>query len=520
MRLFKNTAENVGAKRTGRALKIGSAIVAAMAVLAAATVTTAALQRDDSVTAVAIFKSASPLVPGNEVQEHGVSVGVIKDITLVRNTAHVVMQLNPEALPLHHDASAQIRPVSLLGERYIELNPGSASSPAMTAARPVIPLERTSAAVDLDQVLNALNQPTSTALAALVTTLGEGGAGRGKDAAAAIKALQPAMTDTGKLADVLNQQNGLLAHMVQTAQKSTSAVTAEKGRKLDRLLSSAQQTLATTARNREALNSTLQQLPTTLASAKKTLAELGGVADTTTPTLRSLRPTTGKLNDISYELQNFSNAADPALASLPPVLNRLNTMLDEARPVAKELRPAVSGLKKDVNTARPLADTLINHKLGKPSALEDLMDGVADWAMTTNGYDGISHYFRGILVGTSGSLFTGANGMLPGRGNLLPANTDPDEPGKSAQLPVPKLPILNNGRLPVIPGIVPHPQNPIAQDPGTLPQLPLPFAPSPPPDQPQRASAGKPQSVNPYNATGLTEQQESSLLDQLLGGGH
>lgn len=512
MRLLNRKREKSGTGRVKRPLWIGSALLASVAVVAAAAVTTAASRSEDHTTAVAVFKSASPLLPGNDVQVHGVKVGTIEDIRLVRNTAHVVMRLDPGVLPLHEDAGAQIRPVSLLGERYIELNTGTPSAPAMDEEQPTIPLSRTGAAVDLDQVLNSLNDPTSTALASLVTTLGEGGRGRGKDAAAALKALQPAMTETGKLADVLNQQNGLLAHMVQAAENSTSAATADNGKKLDHLLGSAERTLATTARNREALNATLEQLPATLASAKRTLAELGGVADSTTPALRSLRPATRNLNEISGELRNFSDAADPALASLPPVLERLNTMLDEARPVVGDLKPAASGLNKAAGHARPVTDALINHKPGTPSALENLMDGVGDWAMTTNGYDGISHYFRGILVGTTGSLFTGVNGQIPGKGNLLPANSDPDEPGKQPQLPVPDLPLLKHGKLPLLPNLVPHPQNPIGKDPGTMPGLPLPLAP-PPKQQPGTRSA------DPDNATGLTPQQESSMLDQLLGGG-
>jgi phospholipid/cholesterol/gamma-HCH transport system substrate-binding protein len=106
--------------------------------------------------------------------------------------------------------------------------------------------------------------------------------------------------------------------------------------------------------------------------------------------------------------------------------------------------------------------------------LENLMNGLANWAMATSGYDGVSHYFRAAAVVTPET----ARQMLAG---LAPPDLVPGQ--------VPTLPSE------VLPG-------PTTAAPDLLPDV----MPTPP--------AG-----DPGNATGLSEQQEKSLVGQLLGGG-
>jgi phospholipid/cholesterol/gamma-HCH transport system substrate-binding protein len=190
--------------------------------------------------------------------------------------------------------------------------------------------------------------------------------------------------------------------------------------------------------------------------------------------LESVRPVTDGLVQISGELNQFSDAADPALTSMPPLLKQLDAMLDEARPVVDALRPAASDLHSVAGSVRPIAERLLVHEPGTPSSLENLMNGLANWAMATSGYDGVSHYFRAAAVVTPET----ARQMLAGFGppGLVPGQT-PTLPGQV--LPGPTTGVPN-----VLPNVVPGPP------------------------------AG-----NPGNATGLSQQQEQNLVGQLLGGG-
>ncbi|HEX4250432.1 MAG TPA: MlaD family protein [Pseudonocardia sp.] len=441
-------------------------------------------------TVTAMFADSSPLVPGNKVQLDGIAIGTITSISLLNGLAQVQMEVDPSVLPLHTDATAQIQPVSLLGERFVALRPGTPSAPLMGSPA-VIPVDRTSSSMDLDQFLSTLNDPTSTALAAMVTTLGEGVANQGGNVAQSIRALAPTLRQTDQLSTLLDQQNAVLDDLVVQAQKNSTAFAGP----LDSLVGAAQQTLGTVAANRQAMNDTLVELPSTLSTARGTLGRLGDAADHTTDVLSGVRPLTDRLKDTSKELHHFADAADPALDSLPDVLDKINHMLDEARPVVHDLGPAADGLGGVSSSVHTLSDQLFTHDPGVPSQLENVLTGAANWAMATSGYDGLSHYFRAVVVAGMPSVLlnTGA-GLFPPIGKTEPFNPVPKDPNPDSS---PK----GSGALPFMPSL-PNPDGPDNSSYST------------PKDAPRTAPRSDPDS-----ASGMTPKQESDMFDQLLGGG-
>ncbi|NMO91478.1 MlaD family protein [Actinomycetospora sp. TBRC 11914] len=468
--------------RTTRAAAVALVVIG----LVGAT-TGAVLRADDTGTASsgrveAVFADASPLRAGNEVKMYGVEVGLVDEVRLDppgpqgRRLARVVMDVDPSARQLHADAAAAIRPVSLLGERYLDLTPGTPQAPPLGDPAVIGP-EHTSRAVDVDDVLDTFDDPTSAALAAMVTTLGEGLRGRGPQVAAALDALAPALRRTDQLTAVLHQQNDALDHMIDDGSRVSAGLADHDGATLDELVDTTKQTLDATAANRQALDATLVALPDTVASVRRTLGQLAGTADATTPVLRSIRPVTSDLTTLSRELQDFSDAADPALGSLPPVLDRLDALLDQARPLVGDLQPAAHDLHSVTGSVRPIGQALLEHPRGVPSHLEDFMSGIADWAMATNGYDGASHYFRGVAVTTPQTICHAGAG-------LFPAGAVPDPLCTTAGAAVPAAPGLPT----LLPGGAPAPAAP--------------------------APAG-----TSDNATGLTPAQEQGLVGQMLGGG-
>lgn len=400
-------------------------------------------------TVVATFADAGSLEQGNEVRAAGVKVGQIDEIRLENGKARVTLDVDSSVLPLHRDARLKVRPVNLLGENYVELNAGSAAQPFLDEA--IIPERQTEFAVTLQDVLDTFHEPTAAALASMLAAFGEGMHDSGGKAAAALAALEPAMTKAADFGHLLDQQSGALDELVRQLEPVSEALAADDGRLLDRLLGSTEKTLSSVAADHRSLDRTLAELPGTVRAARRTLAELVGVADSATPTLKSLRPITGDLSQITSELQRFADAADPALTSLRPVLRHADDLFDDAGPAVAQLRRAGPHLRGVAVSAKPLSDQLLDKHLG------DLMAFVRKWALSTNGHDGISHYFRGVVMVTPATLDDLAN-SAPG--------------GKPGRVRVPD------------PGGVQPPADP--KDPG--------------------------------NATGLTPQQEQSMLGQLLGG--
>lgn len=420
-------------------------------------------------TVVAQFADASPLVAGNDVNLNGVKVGTVTGLKVVDGHADVSFTVDPQALPLHEDARVEIRPVSLLGERYLELDRGTPSSPALPPGQQ-IPLSHTGQNTDLDQVLDIFNHQTGDALAALVTVLGQGLQGNGANVNATIKALAPAMTDTNRLVKILDQQNATLNNLVDNVDPVAKELASGNGQEMNALVGSTNRLLTTTAVHQQALDSLLAQLPSTLRSADVTLADLAGTANAAIPTLKNIRPTTDNLTAISQEIDQFSAAANPALARTRPVLARAQALIDQARPVAADLLRAGPSLQSDSASLKPLVADLtgnINH----------VMNFIRGWALATNGADGLSHYFRAMAIVTPDI----ATGLVAGGHSAKPA-------GSSAKPPVPKTGIS----LPSVtsPGSGGKPLS------GILPSKPGPGG----------------------GVTGLTPKQEGGALQFLLGG--
>jgi phospholipid/cholesterol/gamma-HCH transport system substrate-binding protein len=420
---------------------------------------------EDDRTLTATFTDAMPIVQGNYVRASGVKVGEVGAVNLVNGKAQVVIDLD-QNLMLHQDATALITANNLLGEKYIEIKNGTPSVPLMQKPY-TIPVERTRSRVDVSDVVNSVDDPTGKALGIMLTSLGEGVDGEGKQAAAAIEQLTPSMKQVQSLSQVLNEHNDLLNNLIDHVQPVTSAVEGDQGKELDRLVDTTTDTLGAVAAQRAATADTLRQLPGTLLEARGRLAQLAGVADPTTDTLRGLRPVTEQIKDISGELRRFSDAADPALGSLPPVLDRGTEMLREARPVVHHLRDGGDGLRGVASSARELTPNVLGENLTQ------LMEFMKGWSLATSDYDAVSHYFKAIVPESPQSVGQGVFGPVgPVHGNPF-------------------------GGLPV---------------------------PAPPrPDLPGRhggdSSAGKDAPRGPHgSATGLSKSEESAMLGQMLGG--
>src|SRR5439155_10740412 len=76
------------------------------------------------------FRDARGLVEGNDVRVDGAPAGTVEDMKLTdHGTALVTMKLDDGVRRPTSDATAAIRPVDLLGDTYLALDPGDASTP-------------------------------------------------------------------------------------------------------------------------------------------------------------------------------------------------------------------------------------------------------------------------------------------------------------------------------------------------------------------------------------------------------
>lgn len=346
-----------------------------------------------------------PLEVGGEVRSAGVQVGTVKSISLVNNQARVTLAVDSGVLPLHVDATITLRPINILGEDYIDLNAGTDSKPFATSND--IPMSRTRVAGTIQDLLSTFQAPTAAALGTVVTAAGEGLDGNGANTAKTLETLTGSMDLAQKLGGLLSAQNESLSQLVGAADPIAAALATKGGSSLDSLIGSTTSVLNAVTTQQEALKATLDQLPATLASAQSTLAQFGGVADQAAPAVAAIRPLTDNLSSVVTELDGFTKSANPALSSLPPLLSEASSLLDQAAPVVAALRQSAPGLVRTTASLRPISDQLLEKNI------DGLMAFVRKWALSTNGYDGLSHYFRGVVYVSPSVLNQLLTSLLP-----------------------------------------------------------------------------------------------------------
>ena len=127
--------------------------------------------------------NADRLIPGADVRIGGVLVGEVLRISAEAGTAgappyaRLKLSLDSSAGPLPVDTSALVRPASVLGLTYVELDPGH--SAAKLPAGATLPLARSRPSYDLDDLLGLFNRSSARSFQRSLTGLAYGMAGRG-----------------------------------------------------------------------------------------------------------------------------------------------------------------------------------------------------------------------------------------------------------------------------------------------------------------------------------------------------
>jgi len=101
-----------------------------------------------------MFDSATGLAKDVTVEEAGVEIGRVQDISLRNGKALVLLRINSE-IEIKKDARAIIRTRGILGDKYVEILAGSSSAPAIKDGDR---LTRTVPVTDMDALMNVLGE--------------------------------------------------------------------------------------------------------------------------------------------------------------------------------------------------------------------------------------------------------------------------------------------------------------------------------------------------------------------------
>jgi virulence factor Mce-like protein len=518
--------------------------------------------------------NAFGLVKGADLKIAGVRAGKISDMKVDMHAPHraligiTVDGGRGDFNSLRTDAFCESKPQSLIGEYFMDCQPGTSRTKLKPGSR--IAVTHTASTIPADLVQNVLRLPYRERLRLIVNELGTAVAGREGDLNDAIRRASPALRETDKVLAILAQQNLVIRDLTTNADTVITALSNNRA-DVGRWVVAARNTAQASANRNVDLAATWAKLPGLLEELRPTMAALGRVADEQTPALRDLNATSTQLTRFFRDLGPFSDASRPSFSSLGQAsqvgnqavksANKSGTirLLKTFAAPTPELSRNLSIILRDLdNPARAVeSDPRAAKATGRPaptgySGLEALLQYVYDQEQSTNVFDSNSYILKIVAFGGECAPFRNAetvnnpNPISPQPGaptgpQLLKdcgAHLGPTQPGINAPDPTarsapssarerstagasagtqdsntaaqqaPSAPAPNTGsggaRKPQLPVDV---QRTLDQLLGHVPGLPK--VPGAPPQLPQSVT-------NPTNNAPLSKQDTQALLNYLL----
>jgi virulence factor Mce-like protein len=349
----------------------------------------------------AIFDNSSTVVQGEDVKIAGVPVGVVSDLNVTDDKqAAITMRIDDtDFTPWKTDAKCTIRAQGLIGEKFIECEPGSTDAPPLKRIEEgdgegerLLAVEHTSSPVDIDLVNDIMRLPYRQRFSLLLNEFGTGLAGRGEELNEVIHRANPALRETDQVLKILADQNRDLARLADNSDRVLGPLARDKEAFADFIVK-ANETGEASAERSEDIRRGIELLPDFLAQLEPLMADLEDFADQGTPVLADLgvaAPALGRLIEAQGTL------ADSSRESLPS----LGDALERGRPDLLRARPLIQDLGRLGKQLAPTSVDLddLTRSLDETGGLERLNELLYYAALSVNGFDDVGHYLRAGLV--------------------------------------------------------------------------------------------------------------------------
>jgi phospholipid/cholesterol/gamma-HCH transport system substrate-binding protein len=284
----------------------------------------------------AVVRDAQNLKPRAPVRIAGVDVGQVTKVEAAeegRAAATVTMELKDDALPVHEDATMEIRSRILLeGNFFVDLQPGSPSADHYESGD-TIPVTHTQASVTLPDILSVLQSDVRTDLQTLLREYGTEGLSKG--GADALNKAIPAFEPAYKFSALTN--DALLGVEPEQDQQ--------------RLMRGQQRVFEALAADRAALQELVSDLNTTAGALASQDEALAASVPALRDTLRTGQPALAELNAALPTLRAFSREALPGVRSSVAALDAALPWIGQARQLVQE--DELKGLAADLRQAVP-----------------------------------------------------------------------------------------------------------------------------------------------------------------------
>lgn len=331
--------------------------------------------RDYTYATAAFDDVSAGLREGSDVRVQGVRVGQVSEAFYENGEARAELQL-PGGFEIYRDATARIRSRSALGQKYVDVDPGTKATGVL--GDEVIPRSRTASLVELDQVLDSLNPDARAGLATGLRELGAGFGGRAADLNELIELAPELLEDLGTTTAALGSEDADLAGFLVAAERLASRFVGREDEIASLLARSAEVMAAFDADGGRPLDQTLKSAPGALDQLRSGLEALKPAASDLSTTLEALAPAAKALGKATPDLRGALQEGRAPLSALPGVSGRAVPAFEGLTALARDARPLVPEFAEALKLLRGPLELLVPYGPEIDLLFDNLRDTHAD----------------------------------------------------------------------------------------------------------------------------------------------
>jgi ABC-type transporter Mla subunit MlaD len=338
----------------------------------------------------AVFTTNTQLHIPSPVRIAGVDVGQVTSVTRIPNSdaATITMDIDPQGLPIHADATANIRSrIFLEGNFYIDLHPGTPNAPIISSGG-TLPAANTAGPVQLDRILSALN---SSARANLQTLLQGIGAALDRPSTPAEDATQDPSVRGLTAGQALNLSLKYSTAAFRASSMVNQALLGIRPHDLSNAVLGNEQVFRDLAASGDRLAGFVHTFNLTMAALAARQRDLEQTIALLPPFLRQTNRTNAALDQSFPPTRAFARAITPGIEQLGPTINAALPWLTQAtalmgptelRALLNDLTPAVQNTASSIGSTKTLVSGLdslarcFTHNI-VPTGNETIQDGPA-----------------------------------------------------------------------------------------------------------------------------------------------
>jgi virulence factor Mce-like protein len=302
---------------------------------------------------------AAGLIAGDGVLIGGARVGYVGSITGAKTQdgrpfAVLHLKLNSSTQPLPVDSTDLVRPVSPLGEKYLQITRGT--SRETLRAGSTISLSRTHLPVEINDFFNMFDRRTRAAAQTNLNEFGDGFAGRGADLNRAFSQLSPLVSNLLPVMNNLLDRRTRWAQLFPSLEQAAHEVAGVADQQAQ-LFAGLDATFTPLSQATGALRAAIAGGPPALQTAARDLPQQAPFLEDTAALFHRFRPTFASLGRASTQLIPAERAGIPALRRAPQLNGRLVSTFNALESFVQDPR-TLPGLVLLTDTARLIEPTV------------------------------------------------------------------------------------------------------------------------------------------------------------------